>query len=77
MYRSFLHSVQTGSGVHPLSYPMDTRGSFSGDKGQEGEADHVSSSSNKVKNVWSYTSIPHVFTVRCLIKHMDNFPFVF
>jgi hypothetical protein len=27
---SLLHVVQTGSGVHPASYPMDT--SFSGDK---------------------------------------------
>jgi hypothetical protein len=26
------HRVQTGSAVHPASYPMDTRDSFSGDK---------------------------------------------
>jgi hypothetical protein len=25
---SFLHIVQTGSGVHPASYPMGTGGSF-------------------------------------------------
>jgi hypothetical protein len=25
---SLHHSVQNGSGVHPASYPMDTRGSF-------------------------------------------------
>jgi hypothetical protein len=25
---SLLHIVQTGSGVHPTSYPMDTGGSF-------------------------------------------------
>jgi hypothetical protein len=24
------YRVQTGSGIHPASYPMDTRGSFSG-----------------------------------------------
>jgi hypothetical protein len=29
---SFLHAVQTGSGVHPNSYPMVTRGSFSDSK---------------------------------------------
>jgi hypothetical protein len=29
---SFLHVVQTGSGVHPASYPMGTGGSFPGDK---------------------------------------------
>jgi hypothetical protein len=26
------HRVQTGSGAHPASYPMGTRGSFPGDK---------------------------------------------
>jgi hypothetical protein len=25
-----LHSVQTGSGAHPVSYPMGTEGSFPG-----------------------------------------------
>jgi hypothetical protein len=29
---SLLHVVQTGSGVHPTSYPMGTGGSFPGDK---------------------------------------------
>jgi hypothetical protein len=29
---SFLHVVQTSSGVHPTSYPMGTGGSFHGDK---------------------------------------------
>jgi hypothetical protein len=28
----FLYRVQTGSGVHPASYPMGMRDSFSGDK---------------------------------------------
>jgi hypothetical protein len=28
---SFHHRVQNGSGVHPASYPMGTRGSFPGD----------------------------------------------
>jgi hypothetical protein len=32
---SLQHCVQTGSGVHPISYPMGTRGSFSGDKAAE------------------------------------------
>jgi hypothetical protein len=27
-----LHRFQNGSGVHPASYPMGTRGSFTGDK---------------------------------------------
>jgi hypothetical protein len=29
---SLLHVVQTGSEVHPTSYPMGTGGSFPGDK---------------------------------------------
>jgi hypothetical protein len=29
---SLLHVVQTGSGVHPTSYPMGKGGSFPGDK---------------------------------------------
>jgi hypothetical protein len=29
---SLYHRVQTDSGAHPTSYPMDTRGSFPGDK---------------------------------------------
>jgi hypothetical protein len=29
---SLLHSVQTGSGAQPASYPMDTRGPFPGGK---------------------------------------------
>jgi hypothetical protein len=29
---SLHHRVQTGTGAHPLSYKMGTRGSFSGDK---------------------------------------------
>jgi hypothetical protein len=29
---SFHHRVQTGSGAHPISYPMGTRGSLGGGK---------------------------------------------
>jgi hypothetical protein len=29
---SLHHRVQNGSGAHPASYPMGTRGSFPGDK---------------------------------------------
>jgi hypothetical protein len=29
---SFHHRIQKGSGTHPASYPMGTRGSFPGDK---------------------------------------------
>jgi hypothetical protein len=40
---SLLHVVQTGSGAHPASYPMGTRGSFLGGKAAE---------------AWSYNSPP-------------------
>jgi hypothetical protein len=32
---SLHHRVQTGSGAHPASYPMGTRGSFPGSKASE------------------------------------------
>jgi hypothetical protein len=52
---SLRHRVQTGSGVHPASYPMGTRGSFPGDKAER-EADHSPPSNAEVKNMWSYIS---------------------
>jgi hypothetical protein len=43
--------IQTGSGAHPASYPMGTRGSFPGGKAQPGcDADHSPPSSAEVKN---------------------------
>jgi hypothetical protein len=37
---SFLHAVQTGSGVHPTSYTMGTGGTFPGVKRPMHEPDH-------------------------------------
>jgi hypothetical protein len=37
---SLHHRVQNGSGVHPASFPMGTRGSFPGVKRAGREADH-------------------------------------
>jgi hypothetical protein len=60
---SLHHRVQNGSGSHPASYPMRTRGSFPG-----GEADHSPPSSAEVKNAWSYTSTTqYVFMAWCLV----------
>jgi hypothetical protein len=74
---SLQHNVKNGSGAHPASYPMGTRGSFSGGKSAGREADHTSISA-EVKNVWSYTSTPpYVFVAWCLVKHRDNFAFTF
>jgi hypothetical protein len=43
--------VQTGSGVHPASYPMGTGGPFPGGKARPGrDADHSHPSSAEVKN---------------------------
>jgi hypothetical protein len=42
------------------------------------EADHLPPSSAEVKNAWSYTSTPpYVFMAWCLVKHRDNFTFIF
>jgi hypothetical protein len=47
--RLFNHRVQNGSGAHPASYPMGTRGSFPGVKRPRREADHSPPSSAEVK----------------------------
>jgi hypothetical protein len=55
---SLLHVVQTGSGVHPASYPMGI-GSFSSKVKRPGrEADHSPPATTKVKKMWIYTSTP-------------------
>jgi hypothetical protein len=46
---SLHHRVQNGSGAHPASYRMHTKGSFTGVKRQEREADHSPPSSAEVK----------------------------
>jgi hypothetical protein len=44
-------SVQTSSGAHPASCPMDTGGPFPGDKPRPGrDADHSPPSSAEAKN---------------------------
>jgi hypothetical protein len=55
---SFLHVVQTGSGVHPTSYTMGTVDSFPGVKQPGREADHSPPTSAEVKKMWIYTSTP-------------------
>jgi hypothetical protein len=56
----FHHRVQTGSGTHPASYPMGTRGSFPGVKRPGREADHSPLSSAEIKNTLNYTSTPPI-----------------
>jgi hypothetical protein len=46
---SLHHSVQNGSGAHPASYPVSTRGCFLGVKRPGRDADHSPPSSAEVK----------------------------
>jgi hypothetical protein len=63
---------------HPASYPMGIRDSFVGVKRPGRDADHSPPSIAEVKNAWSYTFTPqYVFMVWCLVKHRDNFTFIF
>jgi hypothetical protein len=55
---SLLHVVQTGSGVHPTSYTMDTGCSFPGIKRPGPEADHSPPASVEVKKIWISKSTP-------------------
>jgi hypothetical protein len=76
---SDLHSIQTGSGAHPASYPVGTRGLIpQGVEQMECEPDHSPPSSTKVRNWWSYTfTPPYIFLVWCLIKPKNNLTFTF
>jgi hypothetical protein len=47
---SLHHRDQNGSGAHPASYPMGTRGSFGGGKAAGREADHSPPSSAEVRD---------------------------
>jgi hypothetical protein len=69
LHFSLHHRIQTGSEAHPASYPMGTRGSFSGEKRPGREADHSPPSSAEAKNAWSYTSTPpYAFMAWCSDK---------
>jgi hypothetical protein len=67
---SLHHRVQTGSGAHPASYPMGTRGSFPGVKLPEHEADHSPPSSAEVKRMSGAMPplLQYAFMARCSVK---------
>jgi hypothetical protein len=66
---SFLHVVQTGSGVHPTFYPIGTGGSYPDLKRPGCEADHSPPTSAEVKKMWIYTSTPpYAFMAKRLIN---------
>jgi hypothetical protein len=69
------HRVPNGSGAHPASYPMGTRGSFPRGKAA-GAWSWPLPSSVEVKNAWSYTSTPQYFFMAwCIVKHKETLPF--
>ena len=53
-----LNKAQIGSDAHPVFYTKGTGGLFLGLKRLGSEADHPSSSTAKLKNEWSYWSLP-------------------
>jgi hypothetical protein len=57
---SLLHRVQTGSGAHPTSYPMGTKGIFSGDKDVGAWSWLLISVITEVKNCGAIPPIPHM-----------------
>jgi hypothetical protein len=68
---SLHYRVQTGSGAHPASYPVGTRGPFLGIKAVGREADHSPPSSAEVKNAWNSITTP---PIRLLYHHSPNTP---
>jgi hypothetical protein len=56
---SLLHSVQSGSGAHPASYPLGTGGSFPGGK-TAGAWSWPPPPSAEVKNGWAIPPLPHM-----------------
>jgi hypothetical protein len=63
----FFHSVRTGSGAHPVSYPMGTGGSFPGGKAAEAWSRPLTSIQCRAQEWCSYTSTaPYIFIAWCL-----------
>jgi hypothetical protein len=58
--------IQTGSGAHPASWPMDTGGPFPGGKARPGrDADHSPPSSAEVKNKLELYLLPPNASMAC------------
>jgi hypothetical protein len=64
-----LQLIQSDSGAHPVSYPMDTRTLSPGIKRPGGETDHSPPISAEVKTTWMYIPTPtYTFKAWCLIS---------
>jgi hypothetical protein len=76
---SLHHRVQNGTGTHPASYPMGTRGSFPGGKAAGGVK--LTTHLHIVSRSRLRGAIPplpqYVFIAWCLVKHRDNFTFTY
>jgi len=70
---SLRHHVQTSSEVHPVSYPVGTRGTFPAVKWPWHEADRLHPSSSEVKECMEIYL--HSSMVWFLVKRRDNFTF--
>jgi hypothetical protein len=72
---SLHHRVQNGSGVHPASYPVATRGSFLEVKRSGHEADHSPPSSGEVKELVELHLHSPITPSWCgaRLKHRGNF----
>jgi hypothetical protein len=67
---SFRHRVQTGSGAHPASYRMGTRGPFPGGKAVTAHLHLVSRL--KIRGI-IHLLPQYVFKAWFSVKHRDNF----
>jgi hypothetical protein len=66
---SLHHRVQNGSGAHPASYPIGTRGSFPGGKAAGAWSWPHLRLVPRSKNEWNYTSTPqYAFMAWCLAQ---------
>jgi hypothetical protein len=64
-----LHSLQTGSGAHPDSFPMGTEALSPGVKRPGRDADYSPPTSAENKKTWIYTfTPPYAFMAHCLIS---------
>jgi hypothetical protein len=65
---SFLHVVQTGSEVHPTSYPMVSGAVSPAVKRPGREADNSPPASAEVKKMWIYAPTPpYALMAECFI----------
>jgi hypothetical protein len=76
---SLHHRVQNGSGAHPASYPMGTRGSFLGAKAAGSRSWQLTSIWCRGQRMnWAMSPLPNTPSWRgAQLKHRDIFTFTF